>query len=191
MSQSNTRLLGFALLGVFVSGLAGCATTQTFADRRADRQLERRVGRKLVRDRGVRRHRIDVDAVAGVVMLRGEVPSAEMKEQATVAALKATDAVRVENQLTNLGVRREAIRDEDPDRRITRRIRRKLARSPETKARNIDIDSIDGVVYLSGVVENQLARETAVQLAADTTHVDNVVNDLMLEGQTEKTAKAE
>lgn len=191
MSNNTTRFVSAAVLALGALASVGCATTQTFKERRADRQLQRKVGRAMLTNADVRRHRVDVDAVDGTVFLRGEVPTEAMKEAATRVALATDGVVEVENQL--MGIRKPAVPgiDGEPDTWVTTRIKSQLATNDDTIARNIDVDTVDGVVFLGGVVTDARAKQAAEQIAAGTYRVDRVVNNLVLNSERARLAKVE
>lgn len=57
---------------------------------------------------------------------------------------------------------------------ITTAVKSKLAADDTVKASQIDVDTKDGVVTLSGTVETQMAKDRAVQLARETDGVTSV-----------------
>jgi hyperosmotically inducible protein len=67
---------------------------------------------------------------------------------------------------------------------ITSKVTAKLAADPEVNPFEIDVDTVDGVVRLSGTVESDRERDEAGNLAARTEGVKGVVNDIELGDQT-------
>lgn len=67
---------------------------------------------------------------------------------------------------------------------ITAEVKTKLADNPNTKARDIHVDTIDGVVRLSGVISNEKERITANEIAKKVKGVRRVDNALLLQKQT-------
>lgn len=63
---------------------------------------------------------------------------------------------------------------------ITSKVEAKLAADPEVSAFNVDVDTEDGVVRLSGIVKHEKAREEAADLARGTDGVRSVVNDIQV-----------
>jgi osmotically-inducible protein OsmY len=61
---------------------------------------------------------------------------------------------------------------------ITSKVKAKLAADPSVNPFEIDVDTTDGVVRLSGTVEGEKARSEAVRLAENTDGVVRVVNDI-------------
>lgn len=61
---------------------------------------------------------------------------------------------------------------------ITTSVKSKLAADDTVKAYQIDVDTREGVVTLSGDVENMAAKEQAVRIARETSGVRNVVDQV-------------
>jgi len=65
---------------------------------------------------------------------------------------------------------------------ITSSVKAKLAADDIVKAYQVDVDTRDHVVTLSGNVDSGLARERAVVLARETNGVRTVVNNIRIDG---------
>lgn len=66
------------------------------------------------------------------------------------------------------------------DKEIAARIKTNLYRDHVTKGTEIEVQSLNGVVQLSGFVDNAEAKERAAQIAASTPGVVKVYNNLLL-----------
>lgn len=64
------------------------------------------------------------------------------------------------------------------DSEITASVKTRLAADPDVAAINIDVDTLEGVVTLSGRVKTQDERAEAEELARGTEHVKRVINNL-------------
>jgi osmotically-inducible protein OsmY len=64
---------------------------------------------------------------------------------------------------------------------LTAKIKSKMALDDYVKARSINIDTVDGVVSLSGTVQSQDERERAVRLARETEGVKEVRDGLLVQ----------
>ena len=64
------------------------------------------------------------------------------------------------------------------DASITTQVKSKLAADPEVAAHNIDVDTNEGVVTLSGRVDDGAERAEAEKLARNTDGVRRVINNL-------------
>ena len=67
---------------------------------------------------------------------------------------------------------------------ITTKVKSKLAADDTVKAYQIDVDTRDKVVTLSGSVDSQSAKEQAVSLARGTEGVADVVDNITVAGAT-------
>ncbi len=75
---------------------------------------------------------------------------------------------------------RESAKEYTRDKEITTRIKASLYKDPLVKGSEVKVQSLRGVVELSGFVENQQARERAGQIAAATPGVAQVYNNLLV-----------
>ena len=69
------------------------------------------------------------------------------------------------------------------DTNITTAVKAKLAGERAVTLTRIGVDTVRGVVHLSGVVDNETERSRAAQLAAQVGGVKSVVNNLQLRGR--------
>ena len=161
-----------------LSAVTACATTQTTRAQLEDQAMTRRVNAQLRAEDELRDTDIDVDTIDGVVYLRGAVPEPVDRVAAHAAAHRAEGVVHVMNQLS-VEHDQDAF-DANPDAWITTLIETKLATNDDTKARNIDVDTEDRVVTLSGIVEDDLERQQATRLALTVEGVRDVDNQLQV-----------
>lgn len=91
---------------------------------------------------------------------RAREAGAKMGEKAAVAAAKAQDALGEAS--------------------LTAKIKSKMALDDLVRARNIDVDTLNGVVTLTGAVGSEAERQRAVQLARETTGVTSVTDRLQV-----------
>ena len=69
-----------------------------------------------------------------------------------------------------------------PDTQITEAVEQAIAQHPDLNAPNqIYVDTRDQVVYLSGIVDNSLSTENAVQVARQVPGVVRVVNKISID----------
>lgn len=170
------------LAALVVPAVAACSTSQPVTQGIDDSGTTSRVKAQLAADPNVRMFKIDPDTVDGVVYLHGEVPDEKMKKEAEEIASNTRGVRRVVNQLQ---VKKEGetrdVGGPDWDSWITAKVKSRLSVDPEVRAMNIDVDTQDGVVYLTGVVAEEIDRDEAVKLAREVDGVDKVVNNLKLE----------
>jgi hyperosmotically inducible protein len=178
MQKSNSFVS--AVMIVVSLAMAACASTRTTksaGEQVDDSVTTGRVKAALIADPVTKAHQIDVETFKGTVQLNGYVDSKAGKDRATVVAKNTTGVKSVQN---NLSVRTEdraggAVVD---DAAITTKVKTALAGDPRTKAHQVNVETHEGVVQLSGFVDNAEAKQTAEQLARAVDDVKNVDNEL-------------
>ena len=171
-----------ALAALLVAGLVatGCASTQTAGQQIDDAEITASVKTKLAADPEVKAHEIDVDTIDGEVRLSGIVDDAATRAEAEKQA-RGTDGVRrVKNELevgSDLSTRAEL-----NDAAITAKVKTALVSDDLVKARDIDVDTIDGIVTLSGIVASSAEKRQAETVARGCDGVRSVRNQLEVEG---------
>lgn len=145
-------LLRIVLLVVLVAAVAAFLIGYRMADRDSPAEPERTVGTTgtIDPDRDGQGAAVDVDTARDTGARIGETVAAG----ANRAQLLARDGA------------------------LTAKIKSKMALDDLVKARNIDVDTSNGVVTLRGEVESAAQRERALQLARETEGV-TTVNDLL------------
>lgn len=162
-----------------------CATTRPVGEQYDDASITTRVAAKLAADPEIRKYEIDVDTLDNVVTLRGSVESQGDKEEAERIARNTPGVVRVDNEL-DVGTEADLF-DENPDAWLTAKIESKLAADPQTSAMNVDVDTDDRIVTLSGIVPSRREVEEIERIARNTEGVEGVRNELQIEGESRPT----
>lgn len=169
-----------AVMLVVTMAMVACASTRT--QKSAGEQVDDSVTTGLVKsaliaDPVTKAHQIDVEVFKGTVQLNGFVDSAASKERATEVAKGTKGVHTVHNNLTVDTKDRsgEAVVD---DGAITTKVKAALAEDSRTKAHQINIETHEGVVQLSGFVDTAEAKSTAASLAGAVEHVRSVNNQI-------------
>lgn len=144
-----------------------------------DALITAKVKAKLMEDPITKARKIDVDTVSGVVTLTGLVESEKEINRAIEIAKSVPGVMRVVN---NLRVGKRSIGRYLDDKEITARIKAKFIADPELKALSIDVDTLDGVVTLTGVVERESQKERAVSLAKSVEGVKQIIVNIQVKG---------
>jgi len=155
-----------------------------------DAWITTKIQSKYFVDADVSGRNIDVETNNGLVTLSGMVGSEAERRQA-VALARNTDGVRdVTDQLrVDATMSPAAGTDgtpaaadvERPDAWITAKIQAKYFLDADVKGHDINVDTTEGVVTLSGSVESAEQKLEAEQIARETEGVDRVVNQLRVE----------
>ncbi|HVH98609.1 MAG TPA: BON domain-containing protein [Enhygromyxa sp.] len=178
--------LALPLLLALPTGMSACATTRMAGEQTDDARIKSRVGRRLSMDPDVKRMQIDVDVLDSVVTLRGKVDNSEIEEEALRIAQNTKGVDRVVNQLEVVPGGEDK---RDGDVGLKTKIGTQLMADPDVRRFNIDVDVIDGVVYLSGVVHDQEAKEAAERIASNVDGVVRVQNELTISADDDPLSK--
>jgi hyperosmotically inducible periplasmic protein len=126
---------------------------------------------------------INTDVTHGVVHLRGEVETEDRKEMATELARSVDGVKSVRNDLTVIGGEPgmlERMQDTAGDAALTTRVKTRLLASSNTSGLAINVSTDDDVVMLEGEVDSETERELAELIAANTSGVADVRNELRI-----------
>ena len=125
---------------------------------------------------------INVDTLGGVVTLFGTVPT-EAARRAAEREVRKVDGVKsVENDL-QVVPQMSAAGVEHQDERLKDAIETRLKAREDLSDASIAVEVADGVARLTGTVQSQSDRLTALTLARTTDGVRSVVGDLTVKGQ--------
>jgi osmotically-inducible protein OsmY len=124
---------------------------------------------------------INTDVKDGVAHLEGEVGTDAQREMAAELAMTVDGVTSVMNDLQvnadaqTLG---EQLAEGLDDAALTARVKSRLLASENTSGLQINVDTSDSVVTLSGEVDSETARELAELITANTPGVSSVRNEL-------------
>jgi osmotically-inducible protein OsmY len=130
----------------------------------------------------IRPWNIDVTTNAGgVVTLTGEIEDAADRQEAVRIARTTEGVTDVVDRLA--AERPESARGvEEPDAWITAKIQAQYFLDAEVKARDIDVDTQNGVVTVRGAVDSEFERRQALTIARNTEGVREVTDRLTVTG---------
>lgn len=138
-------------------------------------EVEAALAAALWLDPRVDRTEVDLSYGAGIVTLRGVVGDLRAKRAAEHDARNTVGVLGVRNHLK---VRPE---EERADGLIEQDVRAALLRSPHVQRHEVDVDAVDGVVYLDGKVDSFFEKRQADDLAARVVGVTQVKNRIAVE----------
>ena len=129
-------------------------------------------------NRTLKAYPIDVSSEDGTVILRGEVPSEELRAQAGKVAAAVPDVAQVRNELrVNPGLApaggggERTLGENFDDKALETKVRLAFSLNKDLKGTDIDVKSYRREVALSGTVPSEAHRQLAVQTARETTDV--------------------
>jgi len=177
--QKSKGFVG-AVMFVMTLAMVACASTRTQkspGEAVDDSVTTGRVKAALIADPVTKAHQIDVETFKGTVQLNGFVDTAASKERASEVAKRTKGVTSVHNNLTvkTTGRTGEEVVD---DSAITMKVKAALAGDPRTKAHQVNVETREGKVQLSGFVDSSEAKSTAEELARAVDNVKSVDNEL-------------
>lgn len=120
----------------------------------------------------------------GVVTLQGEASSMAAKELATEYAKDVDNVKEVKNDMTIAKTEPKVDRttgEKIDDASITAQIKSSLLTHRSTSAIKTKIETMDGVVTISGIAKNDAEKSLVTKLATDIEGVISVVNNMTIE----------
>lgn len=177
--MSRTRTISFVVLAAVILLVVSCAQA-------TDATITGTIKTKLAADGRVRASEIDVDTTYGVVTLTGNVDGQQARDVAMQLA-RETKGVNGVNDMISVRSGTASGEAPDPSRTlgeriddagITMRVKSRLLDDPVVKGLQIDVDTRDGVVFLTGSVSSEAERKQAVEIARSTEGVKNVEANL-------------
>ncbi len=144
-----------------------------------DAAMTAKVKTALIGDPVAKAYEIDVDTKNGVVQLNGFVDSAKAREAAERAARTVSGVGKIDNNLEVRSGERsmEVVAD---DALITTKVKTALATKDPGLAMDVNVDTDNGEVLLSGFVANDADRTNAEKTATSVEGVRKVHNELMV-----------
>lgn len=173
------KTLAILIVSTAVLGTAACSATRTQrapGEQVDDAALLTSVKSALASDSAGNAADVNVDVNRGEVKLSGFVNSPADRSRA-VAITKGVDGVQsVQN---DIAVGQDSSTGEVIDDSIlTAKVKTALITSPDTKAHQINVETKEGVVQLSGFVDTNAARSAATTVTKSVTGVKGVKNEL-------------
>jgi len=168
------------ILAIAAASLAACTATRTqktAGEQIDDTVITTKVKAALVADPDTKARQIDVEVFRGNVQLNGYVDSAEAKAAATRVAQSVGGVQQVSNNLSVQQGTRSAGEVVD-DSMLTAKVKAALIADPTVKAHEVNVETRDGVVQLSGFVDTAEAKNMAAEVARRTAGVKDVRNEL-------------
>ncbi|MFZ5775408.1 MAG: BON domain-containing protein [Thermodesulfobacteriota bacterium] len=142
-----------------------------------DATITTRVNAAMIGDSEVKARDIDVDTVAGVVTLTGNVDSRREAERAVALARKVDGVRQVKNEL-RVGSRTAGqVMDDEV---IGAKVKAKLMEAPGIRSLNIDVDVYSARVALTGTVPDKASKKKVLRLVRSVAGVKDVVDNLQV-----------
>lgn len=165
--------MGVGATGVYTSA----SDERTFSDQVDDATLTARVNAALMQSRDVPTLSIDVDTWEGVVSLTGIVANKGVSTNVE-RVVRGVPGIREVKNFLQVGS--SSLGQTVDDTMLGVKIKAELIASSHISALSIDVDVNNGVVILSGVVENSVVKEEVIRLVNSLMGVERVVDNLLL-----------
>lgn len=188
------QLLRFFTLFIFSLSLSGCLASAIVGGTAAvgsTAQDERTLGRQfddtvtaskidasLIAERDMPSRWISVEVIDGHVTLLGSLPSKAHIDRAVYITKQINGVVDVQNKLE---IGKPKFREMMSDSWITTQVKRQLWNDKLVSGYKIHVETVQGKVYLQGVVNKLVERQRAKEIALKTKGVTAVI-DMMRSG---------
>jgi len=172
----------FSLTGCFAAIVGGTATVGTAAnDERSigtqldDAALTAKIDARLIAERDMPSRWVSVQVIGGNATLTGQLPSQRHIDR----AIYITKSLRgVRSVHSELSIGRPKMGELMEDSWITTQVKSKLFNDDQVSGYAIKVETVNGKVYLQGIVNNFVQRQRAKELAKTIKGVTAVI-DLM------------
>ena len=176
----KSKFVTMIVAAVAMVSMAACSptrTTRSAGETLDDTAVTAKVKTALARDPSTSAYRIDVESYRGEVQLNGFVETSDMKSAATRVA-KSVDGVKsVSNNLEVKSGDRTAGEVVD-DGVITAKVKAALISDPNVAARDVNVQTREGVVQLAGFVDSGDQKSKASEVTRRVAGVKQVDNQL-------------
>ena len=136
-----------------------------------DKTVEIKAGNRITEKYGEQVN-INVTSFNRFVLLSGQAPTDEIKQDVSVLVLEVPNVRNIQNEIVVAGISSKTSRASDA--LLTSRVKGRLAQNKDVSANNVKVISENGTVFLMGLVTRAEA-ETASQTAATTGGAQRVV----------------
>ena len=172
-----------ALTLILAASVSGCAVATAGVKKGDERNFVRSVkdvnAGRVISARMTRAHDfklkgIDVEVAQGIVLLSGNVPTQKDKIEAARIAWSARGIEQVGNEIL-VKVKQSFVRNAK-DGLLEKKVRTRMTADRLVKARNFNIETHDGIVYVLGVARTREELQRAAQIAATTKGAKQVIS---------------
>ena len=177
------KLLPLISLCLLTTAATGCAVATAGIKKGDERNFVRSVndvsaGRvieaRMKRAYDFKLKGVDVEVAEGIVLLSGNVPNKEDRIEAARIAWSAPRVLEVGNEIM-IKSKQGFIRN-TKDGFLEKAVRTRMTADKHVKARNFNVETHDGIVYLMGVARTQNELERAAAIAATTKGAKEVIS---------------
>ncbi len=173
------RLIGALTLALLAGGCASTGEQRSSGEVVDDASISTKVKTALLADGTTDGLDIEVEVDRGRVQLNGFADSAAERTRAGDIAREVAGVVAVSNNL-EVGGKSRRVGEYLDDKVLATRIAGALAKDPDVKSMQVDVEINRGVVLLGGFVDTAKQRRAAEAAAKRVDGVERVVNNLVV-----------
>lgn len=176
--RPSFNVAALVLASILTTACAASGTQRSAGQFVDDQTITARVKAALVEDETTKARQIDVNVNRGVVELAGNVDTQAAKGRAAQIAQSIEGVTDVRNNLLVDSSGSRSAGTVIDDAAVTARVKAALTANDVTKARQINVETRNGVVQLHGFVDSAREANEAVREASSVPGVNEVRNDL-------------
>jgi hyperosmotically inducible periplasmic protein len=183
MKTFNKSIIAALVLGSTAMG----AQASSWENESKDAWIDGKAETVLLMNTNLNNFDINTDVKNGEVTLTGKVNSELDKELAEELVLSLDGVASVDNQLSVISKMQakhhdtsEHVESDLTDAKITTVITTRYLFNSEVAGTNIDVDTDNGVVTLTGTVNSDAEKQLAVNIAKNANSVRKVIDNLMI-----------
>ena len=171
--------------------MSGCAITTAGVKKGDERNMARSINDvsagRVISARMSRAYdfdldKVDIEVAEGIAVLTGSVPSDKDRIEAERIAWSGPNIVQVGNEL-RVGDAQGGLVSGGKDALLSSTIRTRMIAEKNVKARNVNIETYNGTVYLLGVARDTAELERMTYIASTTKGAKEVISYVKIAGQ--------
>jgi len=187
------RFILYSISVVSIFGLSGCiaatliggttASSDAVHDERSlgshfdDATISSKIDARLIAEKDFPSRWISAEVIAGNVLLTGYLSRQEQIDRAVYICRHVSNVRSVRSEI-RLG--EPPVKELLSDTWITTRVKRKLLNDKDVSGFSVHVETVDGKVYLQGIVGSSLQRQRATTLTKSVKGVTSIVNLLRI-----------
>ncbi|CAI8291249.1 MAG: Uncharacterised protein [Alphaproteobacteria bacterium UBA4588] len=167
-----------AAIGIGTAAVAASTTEKGLSTSVSDSVIQAKLSDSFIQTSQSLFLNVETAVNNGSVLLTGKLKTQEEKITATRLSWEIKGVREVINEIQLSGT--SSLKSSAKDLAASAQLRAALIRDPEISSLNFSIDVVNGIVYLSGVAENEQERERVVAHAQELRFAKQVVSYIIL-----------
>jgi osmotically-inducible protein OsmY len=167
-----------AAIGIGTAAVAASTTEKGLSTSVSDSVIQAKLSDSFIQTSQSLFLNVETSVNNGSVLLTGKLKTQDEKITATRLSWEIKGVREVINEIQLSGT--SSLKSSAKDLAASAQLRAALIRDPEISSLNFSIDVVNGIVYLSGVAENEQERERVVAHAQELRFAKQVVSYIIL-----------